>query len=342
MTAGAHNDPQAVNPKQRDAWTARVVPPFEQLAGSVWSIPVECDTFSIRFTYCYAISGAEGRFVLIDPGWASETGRRQLDAGVVAAGLDWSGLEGILVTHFHSDHIGAAQTLADQTGAWLALHRLDADLMARCADAGLAARDIIRWLDECGVPEAARPDIMRACEIQSQLAGGVKATRIIEHDQFLHFADRELQLVWTPGHSPGHLVVADHSSQLLFTGDHVLPRITPNVGLGAHDPDRSPIFQYLDSLERMREFGGFTVAPAHEFRFLGLGERLDQLRKHTLDRVKEVGDTVSAQASPTVWETARRVTWSRGWDRLDGFNLMAALAETNANVYALQDGQGYV
>ena len=44
---------------------------------------------------------------------------------------------------------------------------------------------------------------------------------------------RELRAVATPGHTQGHTVFADLAQNLLFAGDHVLPRITPSVGFEA-------------------------------------------------------------------------------------------------------------
>ena len=44
---------------------------------------------------------------------------------------------------------------------------------------------------------------------------------------------RVLEAVATPGHTRGHVVFADPAGELLFAGDHVLPRITPSIGLRA-------------------------------------------------------------------------------------------------------------
>jgi glyoxylase-like metal-dependent hydrolase (beta-lactamase superfamily II) len=43
-------------------------------------------------------------------------------------------------------------------------------------------------------------------------------------------ADRELDVVPTPGHTTGHVVFDDAAAGLMFTGDHVLPHITPSIG----------------------------------------------------------------------------------------------------------------
>ena len=39
----------------------------------------------------------------------------------------------------------------------------------------------------------------------------------------------DLTAIWTPGHSPGHLCFYESTDELMLSGDHVLPRITPNI-----------------------------------------------------------------------------------------------------------------
>ena len=74
---------------------------------------------------------------------------------------------------------------------------------------------------------------------------------------------RRLRAVWTPGHTPGHLCLYDEAADLLLTGDHVLPRITPNVGLQPHTAE-PPLAAYLNSLRRVSAYADAEALPAHE------------------------------------------------------------------------------
>src|SRR6202043_4101341 len=84
----------------------------------------------------------------------------------------------------------------------------------------------------------------------------------------------KLRAVHTPGHTPGHLCFVDERSRRLFSGDHVLPRITPNISVQRADPV-GPLEDYLNSLARTRDLDVDEVLPAHEWRFKGLSERID-------------------------------------------------------------------
>ena len=69
-----------------------------------------------------------------------------------------------------------------------------------------------------------------------------------------------------PGHTPGHLCFVDERSRRLFSGDHVLPRITPNISVQRGAPP-DPLGDYLDSLARTWDLDVDEVLPAHEWQF---------------------------------------------------------------------------
>ena len=69
--------------------------------------------------------------------------------------------------------------------------------------------------------------------------------RMAEPDRLINDGDpvpvpgRDVRAVWTPGHTPGHLCLHDAAAGVLLTGDHLLPRISPNIGvLGGIGPER--------------------------------------------------------------------------------------------------------
>jgi glyoxylase-like metal-dependent hydrolase (beta-lactamase superfamily II) len=145
----------------------------------------------------------------------------------------------------------------------------------------------------------------------------------------------DLTAVWTPGHSPGHLCFHSQSRRLLLSGDHILPRITPNI---SYHPQQtaSPLADFLDSLTKVAGLEADEVLPAHEYRFRGLAARVAQLRAHHEERFTEILDHLRANPGSTAWEVALSISWSRPWDQIEFWMRRAALGETLAHLMILE------
>jgi glyoxylase-like metal-dependent hydrolase (beta-lactamase superfamily II) len=156
--------------------------------------------------------------------------------------------------------------------------------------------------------------------------------RLLEDGDLVPDAGRPLRAVWTPGHTPGHLCFHDEPDDLLLSGDHVLPRISPNIGLQPHTAD-PPLAAYLASLERVgARYDSAEVLPAHEYRFAGLAHRVRVLLEHHRCRGEEILAVLERRGEATVWQIAGELTWSRGWSQVTGFMRRAAVAETLAHL----------
>lgn len=317
--------------RQKDAWLARSRPPCEQVAELVWSVPVDCP-FPVRFTFSYLLANAVGEFVVVDPGWSSATGHAQLMAGIEHAGLDPKSMVGIVITHFHPDHLGAAFELAHMHGAWIAMHPHESDFFADVGLDELIDRERA-FLVSCGLPSDTLDALLLHPEQYVGMFPGVRPSNLEAHNgAAIPLAGRNITTVWTPGHTAGHICLLDHDSRLVLTGDHVLPGITPNIGAEADEPDRDAVAEYFTSLEAIAVWDGWEVCPAHEYRFRGLAERCRELRDHHLERGLEVRTALADNPGATAWDIAQILTWSRGWDSLDGQNLRAAVAETRSHL----------
>jgi glyoxylase-like metal-dependent hydrolase (beta-lactamase superfamily II) len=122
--------------------------------------------------------------------------------------------------------------------------------------------------------------------------------------------------IWTPGHSPGHMCFEAPDEALLFGGDHLLPTISPHIGLLDYDSAADPLGNFLWSLDRLEARAPATVLPAHQYRYAGLHDRTRSLREHHQERLEALRVVLRA-GSATAWEIAARLPWNRAWDTLD-------------------------
>lgn len=326
---------------QHAAWARRVLPPVERLAGGLWSVPVPIPDSPLRYTLCYLVPGDDG-LVVVDPGWNTEEGWQALTAGLAAAGAAVGDVLGVVATHVHPDHHGLSRRLRAESGGWVAMHPAERDTLPQRIEQELgaprSARVTQRMLGD-GAPEEAIEELLTRLTVSSPVMQDMVEPDILLADgDRVPLPGRRLHAVWTPGHTPGHLCLREPDARLLLTGDHVLPRVTPNIGL---HPDRGdkPLRRYLESLEAVAEYDDYEALPAHEYRFAGLAARVRQLHRHHAERLAELLVTVGSLGQPTMWELAERMTWARPWVEI-GEMRIAALAETAAHAdYLVDEGE---
>jgi hydroxyacylglutathione hydrolase len=151
--------------------------------------------------YIVRRQGAD-RAVLIDPGAEPERLIEALDALGVT-------LEAILITHTHFDHVGAVAALARHSGAPVYCPAIERDVLA----------DLDGYMGATGFGP------FESYEADEVLEGG-------EH---LELAGLEIDVLFTPGHSPGHLTYALAAQHAVFSGDVLFAGSVGRVDLPGGD-----------------------------------------------------------------------------------------------------------
>jgi glyoxylase-like metal-dependent hydrolase (beta-lactamase superfamily II) len=285
------------------------------------------------YSFCYVLSVDDG-YVAVDLGWDSDESWELFRAVIDRAGGTLDQLVGVVVTHAHPDHYGLARRVRAHTGAWLALHEAERPALATTvAERRRRVSDLQEWLVRCGAPAEERDRLQaEEEEIASALPSILPDVLLADAQPVPQTAGR-IAAIHTPGHTPGHLCFEDREQALLFTGDHVLPRITPNVSKRPTS-DRDPLRDYAASVSLLRGRQARLVLPGHEWAFDRLDDRLDAILSHHQARLDEV-ETVVHQGRATVWEIAEAVSWSRPFGQLNGRAIRSALGETWAHLQRL-------
>jgi glyoxylase-like metal-dependent hydrolase (beta-lactamase superfamily II) len=321
---------------QHEAWQRRDLPPVEQLRSDLWSVPVPMPHGPLRYVSVYVFALGGGGLGLIDAGWDSDESWAALRAGLVSIGASVADVRGLLVTHLHFDHLGLAGRVRAESGAWIAMHPADAAVVRQLngRTAAAAAADEVDFLVRLGAdPEEAQADAADPDAMEPFLRMAAP-DRLLEDGDLADLPGWSLRAVHTPGHTAGHLCFSEERTGLLFSGDHVLPRISPNIsttGDGAPDPLRD----YLASLAAVRDLAPTEVLPAHEWRFRGLAERVDELGAHHEHRLEELLHAVREHPGSTPWQLAAHLTWSRPWSSYQRRMRIFAVTETDAHLRLL-------
>jgi len=314
--------------------TASPLPPVERVRPGLWSVPVPIPNNSLRYVFVYVFETDAGPF-LVDAGWNTDDAFAALSAGLEHAGTSMSEVQGVLVTHIHPDHYGLAGRVREASGAWIALHPADAALIGeRYDDPTDLLERVGTMLRRMGAPE---DEVLALQNASMPVRGFVDAVRpdvLVEDGDRPEVPGWDLTAIWTPGHSPGHLCFWEGERRLMLSGDHVLPRITPNIPFHPQ-AGQDPLGDFLRSLTRLEGYDPDEVLPAHEHRFVGLDGRLAELKAHHEHRFIEVLAAISDGVT-TAWDIAALMRWSRPWERIDGFMRRAAVGEAMAHLRALE------
>ena len=284
--------------------------------------------FALRHVHAYAIETDDG-WVLVDAGFPSTEAlaifERELTS--IVGGLD--AIKAVVVTHFHPDHSGLAGWLQERSDAEVYVHRLDWERLAemRAEEEGSAEAedgvDTRRWGRERSLREMFRRD-MEEIDLPQP------SPTLVEGDSELSIGGRDFRLIWTPGHTPGHLCVLEEASGVLYSGDHILGRITPHIGMWAADGS-SPLHEFEGSLQKVAELAPSVVLPAHEAIVEQPKQRITELLDHHEERREETIKAIQGGAA-SVEQIAEQV-FAKRWD--NAMQRAFAISETLAHLEAL-------
>ncbi|ALL77809.1 hypothetical protein Ae168Ps1_5227 [Pseudonocardia sp. Ae168_Ps1] len=320
-------------------WTT---PGVFRCAPGVYRIPLPLPQDGLRAVNVYAIADADG-WTLVDSGWAIDESRDLLGKALAALGSGFGDVRRFLITHAHRDHYTLASILRREYGARVLLGAGEKPNLDIIASPDRAEREPERTrLLRCGavdiVEEIGRSGpwprpVPEEWEAPDEWIADRAAIAVGDQS-----GTRTLTAVETPGHTRGHLVFTDAENELFFAGDHVLPRITPSIGLQPTIVD-SPLGQFLDSLRLVRSLPDAGLLPAHGAIGGRVHARVDELLAHHDVRLAQSRDAVVAGA-PTAQDVARVLRWTRRehrFDDMDLFNRMLAVLETGAHLDVLAD-----
>ena len=283
------------------------------VAPGLYRIPLPLPMDGLRAVNIYVIETDDG-LTLIDGGWAISASRTVLTRSLKAIGYELRDIRRFLVTHMHRDHYTLAAVLGRELGASVALGVGERTRLDFVRDASTTGLDFEPSLAAAGASEIADSYRKEAGsgDVGLEVAGaeGWDPPGIwLVQDLTMQVGSRELRGIETPGHTPGHFVFADQSNGLLFSGDHILPTITPSIGLSL-PKDPQALSSFLHSLAKIRMLPDLVVLPAQGPTGYSSHQRIDELLAFHSERLAHVEAAVRDGAR-TGFEVANQLPWTR-------------------------------
>ena len=306
----------------------------EEVRKNIFRIPVKLPDNPLKELNSYLIRDPE-RSLLIDTGFRLPACKDALLAGMAELGEDPKGVD-VFLTHLHADHCGLASDIIGE-GRRILISETDRSWLAMLPRMGEG------WVDERWVLSRTRdilagmpPDIIENMVKLSPAfmfapPGGVKYTDVRDGD-ILRAGGYELRLISTPGHTPGHMCLWDEEHSLMFTGDHVLYDITPNITAWPRVDDS--LGDYLVSLKMIREYPVKESLPGHR-KPGDFHARIDELLRHHEARVAEVERLIREEPGLTAYDIAGRMRWkiyAKSWDDFPVTQKIFAVGECQSHL----------
>ncbi|MET3860424.1 glyoxylase-like metal-dependent hydrolase (beta-lactamase superfamily II) [Dietzia sp. 2505] len=306
------------------------------VADGVHRIPLPMPQDGLRAINVYVIEGPDG-VSLIDAGWNVPGNLEILRDGLRSVDVGLDEVTDVHVTHIHRDHYTMGPELRRRVGSRIHLGGGERPGLTELHELRTSVpTDSLDQLRRAGAPEIAEASRVESLA-EPWLAEDWELPDTWTEEGPVSVAGRPMEARRTAGHTKGHLVFDDDALGVTFTGDHVLPRISPSIGfeLGGWD---DPLGDYLASLEAMLERPDTLMLPAHGQVGGSVHRRVRELLSHHDSRLDATRAQVRARQGATGLQVASGLPWTRrerAFDSLDVFNQMIATCETMAHLDVL-------
>jgi len=279
-------------------------PQPESLGNGIHLIPAPLPFKSPAWVNTYAVE-ADGGFLLLDCGTDWEPGREAIRDGFGRLGLDEAAVHTLVVSHLHLDHVGMSSRLVRELGCRFVMHERAAKLVDRYNDTPAYVDRLLRIGRTHGIPPpvlatvsddlAVRPAYMPLIDPPDHT--------VVDGERVDIGEGRWLEVIHTPGHDSAHICLRDSKTGILFSGDHILPRISPVI---MWDDDLGdPLGDYLGSLHRLVGIEIGVTYPAHGTLIDQGDERARQIILHHDRRLMDMTEMVLDRDS-TAWDVMVR------------------------------------
>ena len=256
--------------------------------------------FRLNHINCYLVQGIRG-LVLIDTGlntdvsksvWRDFLESQYLTQPIVA----------IVLTHLHPDHIGMSHWLQNELDIPVYLAAADIAMVRSlwCADSDSSKKAFSAHWGQFGLPvDMFNQLVERRASYKGLVHDLPRELSVLDEGIVDTLLGPDWSMVRVPGHSAGHVCLYHSPTRDMLTGDHVLPRITPNISLHV-EGSRNPLHDYIQSLYLIREYDCARYFPAHGAVGNDLCERALEIIQHHDEKCQKIlANTGSAE---TVFE----------------------------------------
>lgn len=280
---------------------------FEQLDDTLFRILLPLPESPLKLLNVYCIRG-EQRHLLIDTGFNRPECLCALHDAFQKMDVRTKDMD-IFVTHLHADHSGLVSALATE-GQTVFAGKDEAENIMQMTGGENYWRVFFSHLQPHGLTTEQIEVLLHTHPAVLYSDPKPVPMTYLVPGQLLHYGGRTLRVLNAAGHTPGQLCLYDAERKELFSADHVLNDITPNIGVwpGVRDS----LGTYLENLRLMLELPMERAFPAHRSLIDAPHRRIEELITHHAHRLDEVREVLAraGEGGLTGFEVAACMHWS--------------------------------
>jgi len=295
------------------------------MPNGVHHIPLELPWSTPGNVNVYLLEENDG-YVMIDCGVDGSEYLKLLEMHLNQLGITFNDIKLLVGTHMHIDHIGLSQRLREFDIPF-ALYKNSIDYLDEYNDWSIRFKDLIRMAKNEYTPVSFIDDLK---SISTPLyAGKLEKPDILLSEGRVKSIKRNLNVVFTPGHDYSEISLYDEKTKIVFSGDHILPRITPFIPV--QNENSNLLKEFLDSLDKVDHLDHEIIAPGHGNIISNPHKRIEQMKLHHQRRSERILGFLKNE-DLTGWEISNKL-FPRD---LDSLNLRLAFQETLAHLHLLK------
>ncbi|HWQ76324.1 MAG TPA: MBL fold metallo-hydrolase [Syntrophomonas sp.] len=305
---------------------------IEQILRNLYRIEIPLPNNPLKALNSYLIRGEE-RSLLVDTGFNLEACWRAMEQALKELNVSMANTD-LFITHYHSDHIGLIGHLVTPTNT-VFISEKDGRMIEADYRENLFRNRSAKHLYQSGLLAEGVPNLPEENAIVKYASKAFFNFTTRYEGDWINVGGYRFQCVETPGHTAGHICLYEPDRKILIAGDHVLTKITPNIGLWLVDHDA--LGDYLHSLDKTAALEVELVLPGHRALIYNFRERVEEIKQHHFQRIQNVLDIVG-DVPMTAAQVARQMKWDlsfKDWEYFPINAKMHAAGEAMSHLYHL-------
>ncbi|MEM1515747.1 MAG: MBL fold metallo-hydrolase [Candidatus Bathyarchaeia archaeon] len=261
--------------------------PIKEVLPGVFMIKVPLHGNPLKSVNSYIIMAEKP--LIIDTGFNLDVCYAELVGALNKIGVDYKRAE-YFITHLHVDHLGLASRLTNS----VYMSEVDIKTWQKVS----FRPDKLGFFVMNGFP---REELKIVANLHPAVRYSGKVDfQPVKDGEIFEYGDYTLKAMLTPGHTPGHMCLYDEEKKILFSGDHILFDITPNIG---YWEEHNSLREYLESLDKIYNLDVNYTFPGHREFHEDIKRRILELKDHHKRRMNEIINALKNEEK-TAWQIA--------------------------------------